>query len=152
MMWRGRFPAPTNTRCGATDSSGHFIANITGLVAGNSVALESLETTFQQDLNGDDDRYSLGSRSKRTAFAHSLMYEISFCNGVRRSKKTVPGYCTVNTGPLQSEAMSNFSFTTIDVPAAAGTYVYISVNGVDSRGEAVGNYGNVDGEGDGTFT
>ena len=47
--------------------------------------------------------------------------------------------------------MSNFSFTTIDVPAAAGTYVYISVNGVDSRGEAVGNYGNVDGEGDGTF-
>src|SRR4051812_14431550 len=47
--------------------------------------------------------------------------------------------------------MSNFSFTTIDVPTAAGTYVYISVNGVDSRGEAVGNYGNVDGEGDGTF-
>ena len=47
--------------------------------------------------------------------------------------------------------MSNFSFTKIDVPAAAGTYVYISADGVDAAGEAVGNYGNVDGEGDGTF-
>ena len=47
--------------------------------------------------------------------------------------------------------MSNFSFTKIDVPAAAGTYTYISVDGVDAAGEAVGNYGNVDGEGDGTF-
>jgi 20S proteasome alpha/beta subunit len=47
--------------------------------------------------------------------------------------------------------MSNFSFRSIDVPAAAGTYAYISVDGVDAAGEAVGNYGNVDGEGDGTF-
>ena len=47
--------------------------------------------------------------------------------------------------------MSNFSFTKIDVPAAAGTYAYISADGVDAAGEAVGNYGNVDGDGDGTF-
>ncbi|WP_159007893.1 hypothetical protein [Bradyrhizobium sp. S69] len=47
--------------------------------------------------------------------------------------------------------MSNFSFIKIDVPAAAGTYAYISADGVDAAGEAVGNYGNVDGEGDGTF-
>jgi hypothetical protein len=47
--------------------------------------------------------------------------------------------------------MANFSFKTIDVPAAAGTYGYISVDGVDAAGEAVGNYGNVDGLGDGTF-
>jgi serralysin len=37
----------------STDSSGNFIANITGLVSGNSTALEPLETTFHQDLNGD---------------------------------------------------------------------------------------------------
>ena len=37
----------------STDSSGNFIANITGAVSGNSIALESLETTFHQDLNGD---------------------------------------------------------------------------------------------------
>jgi hypothetical protein len=36
-----------------TDSNGNFIANITGVVAGNSIVLESLENTFQQDLNGD---------------------------------------------------------------------------------------------------
>src|SRR5665213_1074362 len=47
--------------------------------------------------------------------------------------------------------MTNFSFTKIDVPAAAGTYQYISVDGDDAAGEAVGNYGSVDGDGDGTF-
>ena len=47
--------------------------------------------------------------------------------------------------------MSNFSFKTIDVPAAAGTYTYIGVTGVDASGDAVGYYGNVDGDGDGTF-
>ena len=36
-----------------TDSNGNFIANITGVVAGKSIALESLENTFHQDLNGD---------------------------------------------------------------------------------------------------
>ena len=39
----------------ATDSNGNFLSIITGgnPVAGNSYALESLETTFSQDLNGD---------------------------------------------------------------------------------------------------
>jgi 20S proteasome alpha/beta subunit len=35
-----------------TDSSGNFVSS-TGAIAGASTALESLETTFQQDLNGD---------------------------------------------------------------------------------------------------
>jgi|GEM_PF-1563551 len=47
--------------------------------------------------------------------------------------------------------MTNFSFTKIDVPAPVEPYQYISVDGVDAAGEAVGNYGNVDGDGDGTF-
>jgi len=47
--------------------------------------------------------------------------------------------------------MSSFSFKTIDVPAAAGTYTYIGVSGLDASGDAVGYYGNVDGDGDGTF-
>jgi probable HAF family extracellular repeat protein len=46
--------------------------------------------------------------------------------------------------------MTSYTFKSIDVPAAAGTYEFISVNGVDAAGEAVGNYGNVDG--DGTFS
>jgi Cadherin-like len=47
--------------------------------------------------------------------------------------------------------VSSFSFKTIDVPAAAGTYTYIGVSGLDASGDAVGYYGNVDGDGDGTF-
>ena len=36
-----------------TDSSGNMIANPTGVVSGSSYALESMEPSFQQDLNGD---------------------------------------------------------------------------------------------------
>ena len=36
-----------------TDSSGNYISNIIGAVSGASSALESLETSFHQDLNGD---------------------------------------------------------------------------------------------------
>jgi hypothetical protein len=47
--------------------------------------------------------------------------------------------------------MTNFSFTKIDVPAAAGSYTYIGVSGLNASGDAVGYYGNVDGDGDGSF-
>ena len=36
-----------------TDSSGNYASNLIGLVSGTSTALESLESTFNQDLNGD---------------------------------------------------------------------------------------------------
>jgi hypothetical protein len=35
------------------DSSGNYVGQATGLVSGNSTDLESLETSFHQDLNGD---------------------------------------------------------------------------------------------------
>jgi VCBS repeat-containing protein len=37
-----------------TDSSGHYLSKIVSHVPGNNVTLEGLETTFQQDLNGDN--------------------------------------------------------------------------------------------------
>ena len=37
----------------STDSNGNFISNTIGTVSGTSTALESLETSFHQDLNGD---------------------------------------------------------------------------------------------------
>jgi serralysin len=37
----------------STDSNGNYTGNIIGVVAGNSPALQSLEATFHQDLNGD---------------------------------------------------------------------------------------------------
>src|SRR5262245_61373441 len=36
-----------------TDSSGNYISNAIGVVLGSSVALESLESSFQQDLSGN---------------------------------------------------------------------------------------------------
>ena len=37
----------------STDSNGNYLSNLIGAVSGTSTALESLETTFNQDLNGD---------------------------------------------------------------------------------------------------
>jgi hypothetical protein len=37
----------------ATDGNGNYTGNLIGVVPGNSYALESLETTFNQDLNSD---------------------------------------------------------------------------------------------------
>ena len=37
----------------ATDSNGNYLSNLIGGVPGNSTALESHETVFNQDLNGD---------------------------------------------------------------------------------------------------
>jgi hypothetical protein len=37
----------------STDSNGNYLSNVIGAVSGSSTALESLETTFNQDLNGD---------------------------------------------------------------------------------------------------
>jgi serralysin len=36
-----------------TDNNGNYIANLTGAVPGSDAALQSSETLFQQDLNGD---------------------------------------------------------------------------------------------------
>jgi hypothetical protein len=37
----------------ATDSNGNYVSNIIGSALGTSTVLESMETSFQQDLNGD---------------------------------------------------------------------------------------------------
>ena len=37
----------------STDSNGNYLSNIVGVVPGTSLALETIETTFHQDLNGD---------------------------------------------------------------------------------------------------
>ena len=37
----------------STDSNGNYLSNLIPTVSGNNAALEALETTFHQDLNGD---------------------------------------------------------------------------------------------------
>lgn len=48
-----KIPGTNQLTFWAIDSNGNYTSNITGLVSGNSLASESLETTFGQDLNGD---------------------------------------------------------------------------------------------------
>jgi serralysin len=48
-----KIPGTSELTFWAADSNGNYTSNITGLVSGNSFAVESLETTFGQDLNGD---------------------------------------------------------------------------------------------------
>ena len=52
MMLPGRIPSGQYT-VWSTDSNGNYLSNVIGASSGNSLALETLENTFQQDLNGD---------------------------------------------------------------------------------------------------
>ena len=52
MRLPGRSPGTDHYTVWNTDSNGNYLSNI-GHVSGTSAALESLETSFHQDLNGD---------------------------------------------------------------------------------------------------
>ena len=53
MTLRGRTQPPISTRCGAPTATRDYLSKHFGAVSGTSTALETLENTFQQDLNGD---------------------------------------------------------------------------------------------------
>ena len=46
-------PASNEFTVWATNSSGAYVSSLVGIVPGNNATLESLETVFNQDLNGD---------------------------------------------------------------------------------------------------
>ena len=56
-----------------TDSSGNYISNVVGVVSGTSAALESLETSFHQDLNGDGTIGLATALAPSTAFIQSAV-------------------------------------------------------------------------------
>ena len=49
----GRMPSTGLYTAWNTDNNGNYISNVVGAVSGTSYALELLETSFHQDLNGD---------------------------------------------------------------------------------------------------
>src|ERR1700761_4213528 len=59
----------------------------------------------------------------------------------------MPAGASATINPRCNE-MTNFIFQKIDLPGGPGTngFVYISVDGVDSSGLAVGNFGDIDGD------
>ena len=48
-----RFTGTNSYTVWNTDSNGNYVSDTIGIVAGNSTTLESLEASFNQDLNGD---------------------------------------------------------------------------------------------------
>ena len=48
-----KIPGANQYTAWTTDSNGNYLSNIFGAISGNSPALELLEPTFNQDLNGD---------------------------------------------------------------------------------------------------
>ena len=52
MRWPGRSRAPISIRCGPPTITA-ITSRISALLSGTSTALESLESSFHQDLNGD---------------------------------------------------------------------------------------------------
>ena len=53
MRWPGRSWAPIMYSVWATDKNGNYTSNIIGNASGTSTTLESIESSFHQDLNGD---------------------------------------------------------------------------------------------------
>ena len=53
MRWPGRSPAPISIRCGPPTTSGNYLSSAFDVASGTSATLQSFETSFQQDLNGD---------------------------------------------------------------------------------------------------
>ena len=53
MRWPGRCQAPISIRCGSPTIAAITSRVLLTYVSGTSAALQSIETSFQQDLNGD---------------------------------------------------------------------------------------------------
>jgi len=84
----------------ATDSNGNYTSNITGLVPGNSFAVESLETTFGQDFNGDG---TIGVPSPST---FSLQYKgfdyVAFYNGAYENSDSLPSLAQTGANSIEA--------------------------------------------------
>ena len=53
VAWKNHHATDVQYTVWNTDSNGNHVSDTIGIVAGNSTTLESLETSFNQDLNGD---------------------------------------------------------------------------------------------------
>ncbi len=110
----------------STNSNGNYLSNLIPDVSGNSPALESLETTFHQDLNGD------GTIGIPNTF--SLQYKgfdyVAFYNGAYENSDSLPSLA--QTGANSIEATLDYG---IDV---ATSQVVADPNYTDSL-TALGN-------------
>ncbi|MGA7965854.1 MAG: hypothetical protein WCB49_08215, partial [Gammaproteobacteria bacterium] len=80
-----------------TDSNGNFVSGTLGIVSGTSLPLETIETSFQQDLNGD------GMIGSPTIAAGATCEVVSAC-----ARDVL---FSASTGTLKLDQASSFSGT-----------------------------------------
>jgi VCBS repeat-containing protein len=85
----------------STDSNGNYVSNLIGAVPGNNSALESIETTFNQDLNGDGTIGIPPATQPATASAQSLT------NSVPENFQFAGGSGPVQDGVVGAPAPNN---------------------------------------------
>jgi serralysin len=100
-----------------TDSSGHYLSDTVGVVSGNSFALQSLETSFHQDLNNDGVTGPLvtvieaqGSTSLVQVANDYFLYPVGGSSGPQLSFFGAPVTATGQTGswmPIGAEQTAN---------------------------------------------
>jgi 20S proteasome alpha/beta subunit len=101
----------------STDGSGNYLSNLIGLVSGSSTALEALEPSFHQDLNGDGTIglpaqviESFGSTELVENGSNFFFYPVSGSSGPELKLSGTPvtaGQFVGNWTPLGVEATAN---------------------------------------------
>jgi VCBS repeat-containing protein len=93
-----KIPSANEYTVWSVDSNGNYISNIIGDVPANSAALEALETTFHQDLNGD------GTIGIPGTF--SLQYKgfdyVAFYNGAYENSDSLPSLTQTGANSIEA--------------------------------------------------
>src|ERR1019366_9122915 len=96
-----------------TDSSGNFISY--SALSGTSTALESLETSFHQDLNGD------GVIGTPVSSTFSLQYKgfdyVAFFNGAYEDSDSLPSLAQTGANSIETTLDYGINVTTSQVVA-----------------------------------
>jgi hypothetical protein len=110
----------------STDSNGNYLSNLVPAVSGNSAALESYETSFHQDLNGDG---TIGVPAQSSSFSlqHKGFDYVAFYNDGYGNSDSLPslaqtGANTIEaTQPAAGFSRDNFHFSSGDSGATGQT-------------------------------
>ncbi len=93
-----KIPGANEYTVWSTDSSGNYLSNLIPTVSGNSTALESFETIFHQDLNGD------GTIGVPGTF--SLQYKgfdyVAFYNGAYENSDSLPSLAQTSANSIEA--------------------------------------------------
>ena len=110
-----KFPGADLYTVWNTDSNGNYVSDTIGAVSGTSTVLESLEPTFQQDLNGD------GVIGVPGANSFSLQYKgfdyVAFYNGAYEDADSLPSLVQTGANSIEATLDYGIDVTTSQVVA-----------------------------------